>query len=118
VYRSRGRPSEGLNLVKTGDLILSEVKYPSATGQIEALRHNRPPLAERISRITQRHRAKEGMPERPRDELLERIVQQRSGQHDTDFSEADESLRGETALDFREQVSDFGNLATQNEITR
>ena len=104
--------------MKTGELILSEVKHPGAIGQIEALRHNRPPLAEWIARITQRHCAKEGMPERPRDELLDRRVQQRSRQHDTDCSEVDESLRGESALDFREQVSHFGKLTTQNEITR
>lgn len=58
------------------------------------------------------------MPERPRDELLDRRVQQRSRQHDTDCSEVDESLSGETALDFREQVSHFGKLTMQNEITR
>jgi len=38
--------------VKTSDLIFSEVKYPGATGQIETLRYNWPPLAKRIPRIT------------------------------------------------------------------
>src|SRR5262249_340399 len=74
-------PSEGLNLVKTGYRILGQVKHSGAAGQIETLRDDWFPFADRVSDMAQRHRAKQRGPERSRDELAEDIVQRYSGEH-------------------------------------
>jgi hypothetical protein len=109
--RRRWRPSEGLNLVKTGYLILGQVKHSGAAGQIETLRDDWSSFAERISGVMQGHRAKEYVPEGSRDELPDRVVQRYSGQHKAYSLGQDECLRGETALDFADQVSDSHDLA-------
>jgi len=54
--------TEGLNLVKTGYLILGQIKHSGAAGQIETLRDDRSSFAEWVSGVAQGHSAKECVP--------------------------------------------------------
>jgi hypothetical protein len=111
-----GWEAEGLSLVKSGYLIVREIKHPGTSSHIETLSANRSPSAQGIGGEDEARCSKECVAPRARGKLDNRRVQWRTGKHGLWRLEDLAPLQGQAATGFLDESRDCAEIAAHDQM--